>query len=374
MGEQESTAAYPPGLYRMRDAETGEVRETVIGPATVAAMSPQGREDSRACARNLHRARDHLRAGIRREQPRKLHGARTPAARNREIAVGVLNPQNLIYGLSLALLVLIYLRSRSRPTIEVSSLMLFDEAPAPVASVRHVRIDPLFWLEMLTLAALTFAIAGLYVMRPPSPGPGRSHALVFDLGAGMSAHEGSGTRIDQARRQATRNNRSGSARRRVQRHRVCARSAGAASADCEPRRAAQGSRRPGSDGGASAHGGSESRADSCARRVGDRSVRRSPAPARDSRRRRLDGAREFSPGRFRRLQPGDRIAGSRRSGLDPRPRRDSQFLRQAASRRVGDRSRRQRAVPPDHDARAARAGGRLRSDRSRRAACCAREF
>lgn len=116
--------------------------------------------------------------------------------------MGLLNPQNTIYGLSLALLVLIYLRSRSRPTIEVSSLMLFDEAPAPVASVRHVRIDPLFWLEMATLAALTFAIAGLYVMRPPSPGQGRSHALVFDLGAGMSARDGSIARIDQARRDA----------------------------------------------------------------------------------------------------------------------------------------------------------------------------
>ena len=116
--------------------------------------------------------------------------------------MGLLNPQNTIYGLSLALLVLIYLRSRSRPTIEVSSLMLFDEAPAPVASVRLVRIDPLFWLEMATLAALTFAIAGLYVMRPPSPGQGRSHALVFDLGAGMSARDGSIARIDQARRDA----------------------------------------------------------------------------------------------------------------------------------------------------------------------------
>jgi Ca-activated chloride channel homolog len=116
--------------------------------------------------------------------------------------VGFLNPENFIYGLSLALLVLIYLRSRSRPTIEVSSLMLFDDAPAPVASVRNVRIDPLFWLEMLTLAALTFAIAGLYIMRPPSPGHGRSHALVFDLGAAMSARDASGTRIDEARQQA----------------------------------------------------------------------------------------------------------------------------------------------------------------------------
>ncbi|HSY79442.1 MAG TPA: hypothetical protein VK884_07525, partial [Verrucomicrobiae bacterium] len=46
-------------------------------------------------------------------------------------------------------------------------------------------------------------IAGLYVMRPPAPGQGRSHALVFDLGAGMSAHDGTGARIDLARQQAT---------------------------------------------------------------------------------------------------------------------------------------------------------------------------
>ncbi len=116
--------------------------------------------------------------------------------------MGFLNPQNFIYGLSLALLVLIYLRARSRPAIEVSSLMLFDEVPAPVASVRHVRIDPLFWLELAALASLTLAIAGLYVMRPRSPAHGRIHALVFDLGAGMSAREGSGTRLDQARRDA----------------------------------------------------------------------------------------------------------------------------------------------------------------------------
>ena len=116
--------------------------------------------------------------------------------------MGFLSPQNLVYGLSLALLILIYLRSRSRPTIEVSSLMLFDEAPAPVANVRHVRLDPLFWLEMAVLTALTLAIAGLYIRTAPTPGPGRIHALVFDLGAGMSAREGSGSRLDQARHDA----------------------------------------------------------------------------------------------------------------------------------------------------------------------------
>jgi hypothetical protein len=38
MGKQETTATYPAGLYRVRDAETGEVRETVIGPTTLAAL------------------------------------------------------------------------------------------------------------------------------------------------------------------------------------------------------------------------------------------------------------------------------------------------------------------------------------------------
>jgi uncharacterized protein (DUF58 family) len=38
MGEQESTASYPSGLFRVRDAETGEIRETIFSPATAAAL------------------------------------------------------------------------------------------------------------------------------------------------------------------------------------------------------------------------------------------------------------------------------------------------------------------------------------------------
>jgi uncharacterized protein (DUF58 family) len=37
LGQIESTGSYPPGLYRVRDAETGEVRETVFGPEAMAA-------------------------------------------------------------------------------------------------------------------------------------------------------------------------------------------------------------------------------------------------------------------------------------------------------------------------------------------------
>ncbi|MGC1675984.1 MAG: BatA domain-containing protein [Candidatus Binataceae bacterium] len=116
--------------------------------------------------------------------------------------MGFLSPVNLLWALALGVLVLIYLRSRSRPTLEVSSLMLFDEAPAPVASVRHVRLDPLFWLEVAGITALVLAIAGLYAMVPVRVGRGRSHALVFDLGAAMSAREDGTSRLDLARQAA----------------------------------------------------------------------------------------------------------------------------------------------------------------------------
>ncbi|MGH7917425.1 MAG: vWA domain-containing protein [Candidatus Binataceae bacterium] len=116
--------------------------------------------------------------------------------------MGLFTPINLLWGLSLAVLVAIYLRARSRPTIDVSSLMLFDEIPAPVARSRVLRVDPLFWLELAALAALSLALAGFYVYGTAPVGKHRVHALVFDLGAGMSAADNGGTRLDQARRQA----------------------------------------------------------------------------------------------------------------------------------------------------------------------------
>ncbi len=116
--------------------------------------------------------------------------------------MGFLEPRNLVWALAIGALVLIYLRSRSRPTLEVSSLMLFDQTPAPVASVRHVRLDALFWVELAGLTALVLAVAGMYAMAPARAGRVHSHALVFDLGAAMSARDGSGTRLDEARRKA----------------------------------------------------------------------------------------------------------------------------------------------------------------------------
>ncbi len=116
--------------------------------------------------------------------------------------MGFLQPFNLFYLLSIAALVLIYLRARSRPMIDVSSLLLFEERVAPVARSRVLRVDLLFWLEVLTLSALSLTLAGLYLKTFTPPLRHRLHALVFDLGAGMDAHEGGSTRLDAAKGEA----------------------------------------------------------------------------------------------------------------------------------------------------------------------------
>src|ERR1700691_617545 len=116
--------------------------------------------------------------------------------------MGLLDPRNLAYLASLAVLVAIYLRARAKPTLEVSSLMLFEEIAAPVASSRLLRTDLMFWLEMAALSALSMALAGLYLRRAEPAAHHQAHALIFDLGAGMGAHEDKGTRLDEARRQA----------------------------------------------------------------------------------------------------------------------------------------------------------------------------
>jgi Aerotolerance regulator N-terminal len=118
--------------------------------------------------------------------------------------VGFFDPVSLLCGLSLVALLAIYLRSRARPTISVSSLMLFDEVPAPVAKSRILRLDLLFWLEALALAAMTLAAAGLYLLGPRRIGHHQLHAVVFDLGAGMEATSGRGSRLDEARAGARR--------------------------------------------------------------------------------------------------------------------------------------------------------------------------
>ncbi len=116
--------------------------------------------------------------------------------------MGLLSPIYLLFGLSIGLLILIYLTARSRSTVEVSSLLLFEEAQVAVSKARFLKLDLLFWLETGALAALCLALAGLYLKMAPAAASHRRHALVFDLAAAMGAREGRHTRLDQARAQA----------------------------------------------------------------------------------------------------------------------------------------------------------------------------
>jgi hypothetical protein len=116
--------------------------------------------------------------------------------------MGFLNPLYLLFGLSIGILILIYLSARSRSTVEVSSLLLFEEAQISVSKARFLKLDLLFWLETGALATLSLALAGLYLKMAPLPTGHRRHALVFDLAAGMGAREGSQSRLDQAKAQA----------------------------------------------------------------------------------------------------------------------------------------------------------------------------
>src|SRR6185437_2156171 len=116
--------------------------------------------------------------------------------------MGLLNPRNLAWLASLAVLVAIYLRARAKPMLEVSSLILFDEIAAPVASSSVLRTDLMFWLEMAALGAVAMALAGLYIRATAPAAHHQSRALIFDLGAGMGARDGNDTRLDEARHQA----------------------------------------------------------------------------------------------------------------------------------------------------------------------------
>ena len=179
--------------------------------------------------------------------------------------MGLLNPHNLVWLASLAVLLAIYLRARAKPTLEVSSLMLFEEVAVPVASSRVLRTDWLFWLELTALAASSLALAGLYVRGRHAPAHHQSHALVFDLGAGMSARQGGGTRLDEARRAALA---LVSAARpgQLQRDWLRARGEGGSCADLASGRRAPSHRRARADGAAGASGGDAGGADARARR------------------------------------------------------------------------------------------------------------
>ena len=211
--------------------------------------------------------------------------------------MGLLNPRNLAYLASLAVLVAIYLRARAKPTLEVSSLMLFDEIAAPVASSRVLRTDLMFWLEMAALGALSMALAGLYIRATAPAAHHQARALIFDLGAGMGAREANGTRLDEARRQALEIVAAARARRQLQRDRLRAGGHGASRSDLASGRRPPGDQRAQARGAAGAGGRDAGGADARARHGRNRSLCRPRAGQRPVEFRRRRRARASASGR-----------------------------------------------------------------------------
>lgn len=108
------------------------------------------------------------------------------------------NPAAWLFGLLLAVLIALYLWERSRRRVDVPSLLLWQVVPDAVVRTTHFRLDWLFLLQCLLLAALITGLADPYRAAPGAAGAART-VLVLDQSASMQAREGRSTRFDLAR-------------------------------------------------------------------------------------------------------------------------------------------------------------------------------
>lgn len=119
--------------------------------------------------------------------------------------MSLLNPAFLALGALAVPLVLLYILKLRRRDVTVSSTLLWEKAVRDVqanAPFQRLRANLLLLLQLLLLAILVLALARPAMVRAASPG--RVVVLVVDTSASMAAREGSGTRLDVARREAKR--------------------------------------------------------------------------------------------------------------------------------------------------------------------------
>ncbi len=116
--------------------------------------------------------------------------------------MGILNPAALPFVSLLGVLVLIYLRQRTRTRIEVPSLLFWADVPEDRVRSRRFRPDLLFFLQVLLLLLLIGGLLHPYWSRAVTETRGDRQILVFDLSASMQAHENGVRRFDLALDQA----------------------------------------------------------------------------------------------------------------------------------------------------------------------------
>ena len=115
---------------------------------------------------------------------------------------GIANPLGAVAFLALAVLLLLYLRTRRRQAIPVATLFLWRRVHAPLLEHRHFRPTLLFWLQAAILAALAAAYVRPFLERETGGALGARLLVLLDVSASMQAREPEGMRFDLARARA----------------------------------------------------------------------------------------------------------------------------------------------------------------------------
>ncbi len=108
-----------------------------------------------------------------------------------------------IFAATAAIVVTLYLLSRSRSKLRVSTLRFWNEAAQPVSTQQHRRIQQP-WSLLLQLLSLLLLLLALAQLRLGSrENSSRDHILVLDTSSWMAANSSSsGTLLDEAKRKA----------------------------------------------------------------------------------------------------------------------------------------------------------------------------
>jgi len=110
------------------------------------------------------------------------------------------NPLAWLFAGLFAVLIALYLWERSRRTITVPSLLLWQVIPQSTARATRFIPDWLFVLQALLLLLLITGLAGPYLSNAPAGRASERAVLVVDCSASMQAREGPDTRFELARR------------------------------------------------------------------------------------------------------------------------------------------------------------------------------
>lgn len=110
------------------------------------------------------------------------------------------NPAAWLFAGLFAVLIALYLWERSRRTVTVPSLLLWQVVPNSTARATRFVPDWLFVLQALLLLLLIAGLAGPYLSSAPAGHATERAVFVVDTSASMQAREGKETRFEMAKR------------------------------------------------------------------------------------------------------------------------------------------------------------------------------